>query len=218
MSKTSGISEVTSKLARILHPSIGVPTESLPGESERGPLEVVDLPHPAGQWVPSWENLVSTDFPTTAGAAQTTYAGGVFDADAFVTKLDTTRSRLVFSTYLGGSDSDFGLGIAVDGRGQRLCDGLHRIAQFPDDRWGGPDGLCRRRYRRLCVKLDATGSGLGYSTFMGGIGLDFGNGIAVDGTGSTYVTGWTDSTNFPTTAGAFQTTYAGNDDAFVAKI
>ena len=85
----------------------------------------------------------STDFPTTAGAAQTTYAGG--DIDAFVTKLDATGSGLVYSTYLGGSDADSGFGIAVDGAG------------------------------------------------------------------SAYVTGSTRSTNFPTTAGAAQTTYAGGD-------
>ena len=83
----------------------------------------------------------STDFPTTAGAAQTTHAGG--DLDAFVTKLDATGSGLVYSTYLGGSDDDVGFGIAVDGAG------------------------------------------------------------------SAYVTGETLSTDFPTTAGAVQTTYAG---------
>ena len=59
------------------------------------------------------------------------------------------------------------------------------------------------------TKLDATGSGLVYSTYLGGSDSDFGCGIAVDGAGSAYVTGYTASTNFPTTAGAFQTTHAG---------
>ena len=59
------------------------------------------------------------------------------------------------------------------------------------------------------TKLDATGSGLVYSTYLGGSDDDFGNGIAVDGAGSAYVTGATGSTNFPTTAGAAQTTHAG---------
>ena len=59
------------------------------------------------------------------------------------------------------------------------------------------------------TKLDATGSGLVYSTYLGGSGGDFGRGIAVDGAGSAYVTGYTASTNFPTTAGAAQTTHAG---------
>ena len=63
----------------------------------------------------------STDFPTTAGAAQTTHAGGI--ADAFVTKLDATGSGLVYSTYLGGSGSDTGFGIAVDGAGSAYVTG-----------------------------------------------------------------------------------------------
>ena len=68
------------------------------------------------------------------------------------------------------------------------------------------------------TKLDATGSGLVYSTYLGGSDVDIGVGIAVDGAGSAYVTGVTVSTNFPTTAGAAQTTHAGDSDAFVAKI
>ena len=71
------------------------------------------------------------------------------------------------------------------------------------------------------TKLHATGSRLVYSTYLGGSdfdGGDIGVGIAVDGAGSAYVTGRTGSTNFPTTAGAAQTTLAGDPDAFVAKI
>ena len=78
----------------------------------------------------------STDFPTTAGAAQTTYAGGEFDA--FVTKLNATGSGLVYSTYLGGSDRDFGYGIAVDGAGSAYVTGDHGLDRFPDDRRGLP--------------------------------------------------------------------------------
>ena len=94
-------------------------------------------------------------------------------------------------------------------RGQRLRDGRHGLDQFPDDRWGRPDDLRRRLSDAFVTKLDATGSGLVYSTYLGGSSADFGYGIAVDGAGSAYVTGVTDSTNFPTTAGAAQTTYAG---------
>ena len=77
----------------------------------------------------------STDFPTTAGAAQTNYAGGSF-GDAFVTKLDATGSELVYSTYLGGSDSDGGNGIAVDGAGSAYVTGDTALDRFPDDRRG----------------------------------------------------------------------------------
>jgi hypothetical protein len=76
------------------------------------------------------------------------------------------------------------------------------------------------------TKLDATGSGLVFSTYLGGGADDVGGGIAVDSAGSAYVTGTTNSSDFPTTAGAVQTTYAGGQtderrpatDAFVAKI
>ena len=66
--------------------------------------------------------------------------------------------------------------------------------------------------------LDSTGAGLVFSTYLGGNGLEQGFGIAVDAAGNAFVVGDTTSTNFPTTAGAFQTTYGGNGDAFVAKI
>ena len=68
------------------------------------------------------------------------------------------------------------------------------------------------------TKLDATGSGLGYSTYLGGNASESGTGIAVDGAGGAYVTGFTFSTDFPTTAGAAQTTHAGDADAFVTKL
>ena len=94
----------------------------------------------------------STNFPTTAGAAQTTNAGGFIDA--FVTKLDATGSGLVYSTYLGGSDSDFGLRHRRGRRGQRLRDGLHALDQFPDDRRGRPDDPRRRVRDAFVAKIE----------------------------------------------------------------
>ena len=68
------------------------------------------------------------------------------------------------------------------------------------------------------AELDATGSGLAYSTFLGGNDWDWGLGITVDNLGSAYVVGFTRSTDFPTTAGAYSRTYNGGEDAFVAKL
>ena len=68
------------------------------------------------------------------------------------------------------------------------------------------------------TKLDASGAALGYSTYLGGSDYDYGHGVAVDGAGSAYVTGITSSADFPTTAGAFDTTYNGGNDAFVTKL
>ena len=136
-----------------------------------------------------------------------------------MTKLDATGSGLVFSTYLGGSDNDSSASEHRRGwRGQRLRDGPDALDRVPDDRRGRPDDPRRRHTDAFVTKLNATGSGLVYSTYLGGSGSEFVCGIAVDGAGSAYVTGGTTSTDFPTTAGAAQTTNAGVFDAFVTKL
>ena len=97
-------------------------------------------------------------------------------------------------------------------RGQRLRDGRHDGSdRFPDDRGAAQTDSAGGAFDAFVTKLNATGSGLVYSTYLGGGGglTRHGFGIAVDGAGSAYVTGDTGSTDFPTTAGAFQTTNAG---------
>jgi len=159
----------------------------------------------------------STDFPTV-NPLQAAYGGG---SDAFVSKLDAAGSALLYSTYLGGSGSDSGYGIAVDTLGNAYVTGETRSTDLPTT-----PGAIQTTYGGSCVncvgdafvtKLDATGSALVYSTYLGGSSGDEGFGIAVDAAGSAYVTGGTGSADFPTTAGAFQTTYGGGD-AFVTKL
>lgn len=154
----------------------------------------------------------SANFPT-AGPLQSSN-GGV--SDAFVTKLNAAGSGLVYSTYLGGNAADYGQGIAVDSSGNAYVTGYTYSSNFPTvnplQAAGGGDSDA------FVAKLSAAGSALVYSTYLGGSAFDKGLGIAVDSTGSAYVTGSTASTNFPTTAGAFQTTYGGNGDAFAAKV
>jgi len=175
----------------------------------------------------------STNFPTTAGAFQTTYAGGYTGystGDAFVTKLDPTGSALVYSTYLGGSDgADSGNGIAVDADGNAHVTGTTNSTNFPTtpDAFqltyaGGYDVYTFRD--AFVTKLDPTGSTLVYSTYLGGNSVDSTRGIAVDAGSNIYVTGSTNSGNFPTTPGAFQPIghtgagYSSNTyDAFIAK-
>ena len=156
-----------------------------------------------------------TDFPTTAGAFDTTYNGL---GDAFVTKLDASGAALGYSTYLGGSGTDGGHSIAVDGAGGAYLTGnTQSYEDFPttagafDTTWnGGTDSFV--------TKLDASGAALGYSSYLGGSDYDLGQGIAVDGAGNAYLTGYTGSPSFPTTAGAFDRTYNDGGDAFVTKV
>jgi hypothetical protein len=158
----------------------------------------------------------STDFPTTAGAYQTTFGGGAFDA--FVTKLNPTGTALVYSTYLGGTEADDdGTGIAVDSAGNAYVTGYTGSTDFPTTAGAFQTTFGGGSYDAFLTKLNPKGSGLAYSTYLGGTGYDQGYGIAVDSAGNAYVTGITESTDFPTTAGAIQTTFGGGTDAFVAK-
>jgi hypothetical protein len=158
----------------------------------------------------------STNYPTTFGSLRKNYCGG-FD-DAFVTKLSADGSSLVYSTYLCGSgnNADDAFGIAVDSAGNAYVTGYTTSDTFPTtadayatQRAGGEDAFL--------TKINPAGSALVYSTFLGGAGSDDVSGIAVDNAGHAYVAGVTDSANLPTTPGAFQTSYHGGNDVFVAK-
>ena len=136
-----------------------------------------------------------------------------------MTKLNASGSALVYSTYLGGSNTDGGYGIAVDGAGNAYITGYTYSTDFPtagafqtshaSD--GGGDDV-------FVTKLNASGTAFIYSTYLGGNGYDGGRGIAVDGAGNAYVTGYTRSTNFPATTGAFQNSSGGGEDTFVTKL
>ena len=222
----------------------------------------------------------ASEFPVTPGAFQTISGGGRQGTpiDAFVSKLNPAGSALVYSTFLGGSGSDQGNGIAVDGSGNAYVTGSTESSNFPTtagafqdpsnsgsfvtklnaagsalvystSSMGGGSAVALDGFGNAYVtggtynpnfpttpnawqitfgggdadafvsELNAAGSGLLYSTYLGGRNIDRGSSIAVDASGNIYVTGITESTNFPTTPGAFQTTYGGGyTDAFVAEI
>jgi hypothetical protein len=165
------------------------------------------------------------DFPTTVGAYQSTnqtrLPGGEPGQDAFVTKLHSTGSVLVYSTYLGGSSGESGSGIAVDADGNAYVTGSTRSTDFPTTQGAFQAAYGGGAYDGYVTKLNATGSALVYSTYLGGSSSDWGDGIAVDNSGNAYATGNTNSPNFPTTPGAFQSGFendTGHANAFVAKI
>jgi hypothetical protein len=122
---------------------------------------------------------------------------------------------LSYSTYLGGSASDSGQGIAVDGSGNAYVTGSTSSANFPAA--SALQSTLAGTVNAFVTKINASGSALVYSTYLGGGNQDFSYGIAVDGSGNAYVTGSTSSTNFPT-ANALQSTLAGTVNAFVTKI
>ena len=132
-----------------------------------------------------------------------------------MTKINPAGSALVYSTYLGGSGHDEGIGIAVDGSGAAYVTGYTQSTNFPTT---NPLQASNLGVTSVVVtKINAAGSALAYSTYLGGSGGDAGYGIAVDGLGNVYVTGRTSSTNFPT-ANPLQASNHGGADAFVTKI
>ncbi|MBX3001681.1 MAG: alpha/beta fold hydrolase, partial [Caldilineaceae bacterium] len=140
-----------------------------------------------------------------------------FGDDAFVAKVNPAGSALVYSTYLGGSTLDTGFGIAVDWEGNAYVTGSTLSDDFPVV--GGVQAQRSGSGDVFVSKLDRTGRSLVYSTYLGGSNGDGASAIAVDGEGNAVITGSTSSQDFPTTAGAFQTTYGGHrSDAFVAKV
>jgi len=144
----------------------------------------------------------SSDFPL-ANAFQPIFGGSQFsDAfDAFVSKL-TPGGSLIYSTYLGGaSGADSGFGIAADSAGNAYVTGNTASTNFPT---ANPIQACTG-FDVFVTKLTSNGSALAYSTCLGGGGFETGRGIAVDSANNAYVTGSTDSANFPIVAGALRT-------------
>lgn len=157
----------------------------------------------------------STDFPVTAGAFQTTFAGrtpvcpGVYFpcGDGFVTKLSSSGASLVYSTYIGGTGDDYIENIAIDQSGNVYATGTTDSLDYPITA-GALQTTLPCNYN-LCgsafvTKLNASGTALAYSTYLGGTSGSDGYGIGVDRSGNVYTVGNTPSTNFPITASAFQ--------------
>ena len=127
---------------------------------------------------------------------------------------------MIFSTYIGGSDSDFAEGLAVDADGNCYVAGSTASTTFP-----GVDGNSIQSSNGggsgdvFAFVMNPSGTAMVMSTFLGGSDDDGAAALAIDGSGGFYVTGWTTSTNYPVTIGVLQTTYGGGDrDTFISKI
>ncbi|MFX0205459.1 MAG: SBBP repeat-containing protein [Candidatus Hodarchaeota archaeon] len=135
--------------------------------------------------------------------------------DIFITKVSSSGSELVYSTYLGGSGHDYGRGIAVDSQGAAYVTGWTSSADFPIQ--NPIQGTNAGPYDVFIAKLSSSGAALVYSTYLGGSERDWGMSIAVDSQGAAYVTGWTDSADFPT-QNPIQGSNAAGNDIFITKV
>jgi hypothetical protein len=157
----------------------------------------------------------STNFPTQS-PIQAANGGG---NDVFVTKLNSSLTGLIYSTYLGGAGNEQAASIALDNTGSVHLAGLTASSNFPT---ANPVQASLANFATVAndafvTRLNPAGSSLYYSTYLGGSGADSAAGIAVDNAGNAYVMGFTASTNF-LTANPQQATNAGSNDTFVAKL
>ncbi|MEK6288871.1 MAG: SBBP repeat-containing protein [Acidobacteriota bacterium] len=159
----------------------------------------------------------SSDYPTTPGAFQVALSSS-FANDAFVTKLNSTGTALVYSTYLGGSGGDQGNSIAIDPSGNAFIAGLTNSTTFPTTAGAYQTSLNGFSSDAFVTKLNSAGTALAYSTYLGGSNSDGANGIAIDTSGNAVVAGVTFSTNFPVSVGAYQATFGGSSDSFITRI
>ncbi len=195
-----------------LDPSGGLLSAQYVGGSGADSISAIALDASGAVYLTGTTN--SSDFPVSSGALRTFSAGG---GDAFVVKLG------VYATYLGGIESDQGLGIAVDRAGNAYVTGATASPTFPIVAAHQPNcAPSGTPFTTPCAdafvaKLNANGSALLFSTFLGGRGADAGRAIALDAAGSAYVMGTTNSVNFPV-AGAVQSAFGGGaQDVFVSK-
>jgi hypothetical protein len=152
----------------------------------------------------------AADFPTRNAIQPTNQS-----ADAFVTKFNSDGTALIYSTFLGGMGGDWGRGIAVDSAGNAYVTGGTNSNDFPIN--NAFQGTLHGYINTFVTKINASGTALAYSTYLGGSYLEEVGGIAVDTAGNAYVTGQTGSSDFPT-LNAIQPTIRGAWDAFVTKI
>jgi hypothetical protein len=161
---------------------------------------------------------LSSNFPTTAGVVKPYYSGASETSDCFVAKIDQSCSSLLFSTYYGGSQSDKINDLRIDSNGNIIFAGSTSSYDLPVSSnacytyygGGNSDGFI--------VKLNSAATSTTYCTFLGGANSDEVTAICLDESGNVYATGTTWSVNYPTTQGAYSTSYSLGCDAFLTKL
>jgi len=164
---------------------------------------------------------ISSVFPVTAGAFQTACAScNAQRADGFVTKLNPQGTALIYSTYLGGSQTDVSNGIALDGSGNAYVTGQTESISSSTIPFPTTPGAFRTNgsLNAFVTKLNTNGTALIYSTYLGGSVKDQGNSIAVDALGNTYITGLTRSSDFPLVNPVSSVPAPGTDNVFISAL
>lgn len=188
----------------------------------------------AGQ---TFSTKVTNGVPFSANAIYPNYGGGNRAGDAFVAKFDSSGQNLIYCTYLGGKGDDAAYALAVDGSGHAFVAGATASTNFPTvhaAHYGNFNGAAIHGVKDQAIgrfptdafvtELEADGSALLYSTYLGGSSSEAAYGITVDPAGNAFVTGFTYSSNFPTTPAAVFTKLActnnfyWNANAFVSEI
>jgi hypothetical protein len=164
----------------------------------------------------------SSTFPTTPGAYDTSFNDPQGFRDIFLTKFNPNGSALIFSTYIGGSSpnyNDWARDTAVDASGNVFLTGITNCPDYPTTPGAFNRSKPSMKESAFVTKLSADGTNLVYSTFIHGTSnnQDIGNSIIVDTFGNAYVTGYTSSSDFPTTPGAYDTSSNGGD-VFILKL
>jgi len=161
----------------------------------------------------------SIDFPITSNAFDKTYNGE--DYDAFVSKLSNDGSSLIWSTFIGGEETEFGTGLTIDNLGNVIITGMTGSVEYPTTPGTFNETYNGGIFDIFVSKLSNDGSSLLWSSFLGGSNVDesaFGNGLTLDDSGNIILTGKTGSVNFPVSNGAYNENYDGDNVVFVCKL
>ncbi len=183
---------------------------------------------------PALQRRVSSDFPTQSPFQNSNHGSGgdIYGkgGDGFITELDPTGSKFLFSSYIGGSADDRVTGVALDANGNIYLSGHTLSKDFPtagqqaQPGYAGDSASVFRTGDAFLVEISA--QALVFSTYLGGSSGDWASGVAVDGLGGVVIAGGTTSTDFPVNSGVYQAKYAGTDpqftgtpvgDAFIAR-
>lgn len=203
------VSNYNTKYALIIDPGIHFSTYL--GGSMQEDSYCIDVDFSGNVYITG--STSSNDFPITDGAVDSQKKGNL---DAFVTKMNSTGSNLIYSTFIGGNLDDYSQNIAVGYGGNVYIVGSTLSRDFPTT--SKAFDISFNGFHDVFVTgIDSTGSSLRFSTYLGTLQDDSGYGIAVDELDNIYITGYT-SSEFPTTTGAYDTSYNGKTDVFVTKL